>query len=268
VCDADHCGSLFGTYTHTHTHAQGLEPCSPAHLSWFQSRKRTARWWSRLWCYKVPKRRQRPTNVTDLVKLKLFRIRRGSAAQLDRHIESEYTDPVRRLSNMSDESDDALLGTGLAEPKQYALTIRYENLHLTVKTTGKTVLQNCTGTLKAGKVTAIMGPSGAGKSSFVGAITGSAATYGNITGDMYINGMKRTLSDFRDVCGFVPQDDTMHTDLKVREVLFYQVRKSALTHPPPHLPFLLDAPDGCLAVLASADARVPMPWRDLFSLSF
>eukprot|EP00037_Helgoeca_nana_P030575 m.378629 g.378629 ORF g.378629 m.378629 type:complete len:1009 (-) comp28222_c0_seq4:2778-5804(-) len=190
----------------------------------YQSRKRTARWWSRLWCYKVPKRRQRPTNVTDLVKLKLFRIRRGSAAQLDRHIESEYTDPVRRLSNMSDESDDALLGTGLAEPKQYALTIRYENLHLTVKTTGKTVLQNCTGTLKAGKVTAIMGPSGAGKSSFVGAITGSAATYGNITGDMYINGMKRTLSDFRDVCGFVPQDDTMHTDLKVREVLFYQAQ--------------------------------------------
>jgi ABC-type multidrug transport system ATPase subunit len=36
---------------------------------------------------------------------------------------------------------------------------------------------------------------------------------------MKVNGVRRTLSEFRDVCGFVPQDDIMHTDLKVRELL-------------------------------------------------
>jgi ABC-type multidrug transport system ATPase subunit len=36
---------------------------------------------------------------------------------------------------------------------------------------------------------------------------------------MKVNGVRRTLSEFRDVCGFVPQDDIMHTDLKVHELL-------------------------------------------------
>ena len=46
-----------------------------------------------------------------------------------------------------------------------------------------------------------------------------SSRYGQITGVMKVNGVRRTLSEFRDVCGFVPQDDIMHTDLKVRELL-------------------------------------------------
>jgi len=188
----------------------------------YQNRRLTRGLWRKCAAQKTGKR-MRPTSVADLVKLRLFRLSASaSSSQLMRHIENEYVDRTASRISTTSEDDVPLLGTGLAEPKHYSLTISYRQLHLEVKHTGKTVLQDCSGTLKAGKVTAVMGPSGAGKSSFLGAITGTASSYGNITGEMFVNGVKRTLSDFRDVCGFVPQDDTMHTDLKVREVLFYQ----------------------------------------------
>lgn len=46
-----------------------------------------------------------------------------------------------------------------------------------------------------------------------------ASAYGIIGGDLFINGKLRGLKSFDTECGFVPQDDTMHRDLRVREVL-------------------------------------------------
>jgi ABC-type multidrug transport system ATPase subunit len=74
------------------------------------------------------------------------------------------------------------------------------------------------GRLQAGSVTAIMGPSGAGKTTFLNALSGRA-TYGKITGQVFINGKEDKIESVSRLVGFVPQEDTMHRELSVREIL-------------------------------------------------
>ena len=147
-------------------------------------------------------------------------------------MEDEYSSRggnTKRGSDSSWDDDELLLGEGLNEPKAYSLDIQYSNLSLTVSGGGPTVLKGVSGQIKPGRVTAIMGPSGAGKSSFLGAVTGKASSYGTITGSLMINGKSRQLKNFDTECGFVPQDDTMHRDLRVREVT-----STLNPHPHPH----------------------------------
>eukprot|EP00041_Stephanoeca_diplocostata_P007976 m.114164 g.114164 ORF g.114164 m.114164 type:complete len:739 (+) comp17117_c0_seq3:144-2360(+) len=158
--------------------------------------------------------RQRLTDVTELVKLSLISTARLS--DLARNEETTLEDEFH-----GDDDDVELLGTGCVEPKEYSITIDYEDLGLTLKSNGKVVLAGATGVVHAGKITAIMGPSGAGKSSFLSAITGKA-TYAKATGKIFINGREQPFEKFKTISGFVPQDDIMHADLKVREVLSYQ----------------------------------------------
>ncbi len=70
---------------------------------------------------------------------------------------------------------------------------------------------------------AILGGSGAGKSTLLGALTGMRpATSGSIT----INGRDfyEEYSVFRSMIGYVPQDDIVHMELSVSEVLTYSAR--------------------------------------------
>merc|ERR1719204_2083967 len=66
-----------------------------------------------------------------------------------------------------------------------------------------------------------MGPSGCGKSSFLNTILGTADNYGNVTGEVSVNGEVVELSEFEDVVGFCPQDDIMEPDFTVRECLTF-----------------------------------------------
>jgi ABC-type multidrug transport system ATPase subunit len=87
---------------------------------------------------------------------------------------------------------------------------------------GKKILQGVTGTLKAGRMTAIMGPSGCGKSTFLSALTNRIKDGGKVIGKVKINGENRPLLSIQHLVGFVPQEDIMHRDLSVRENLrFY-----------------------------------------------
>ena len=63
-----------------------------------------------------------------------------------------------------------------------------------------------------------MGPSGAGKTTFMNALSGRA-TYGRTTGKIYINGLPNNVANLSNLVGFVPQEDTMHRELTVRETL-------------------------------------------------
>ena len=69
-----------------------------------------------------------------------------------------------------------------------------------------------------------MGPSGSGKTSFINALTGKAAGYGSISGEVLINGAKVPVEVYRKAMGFVPQSDVVHTTLTVRENLLYSAR--------------------------------------------
>ena len=65
-----------------------------------------------------------------------------------------------------------------------------------------------------GKVTAIMGPSGAGKTTFLNLMSGKIDRTG---GTLKVNGVETEWTRFRNVIGFVPQEDIMLRELTVEE---------------------------------------------------
>eukprot|EP00117_Sycon_ciliatum_P009577 scpid60499/ scgid11811/ Putative white-brown complex homolog protein 30; Putative non-intrinsic ABC protein 12; WBC-related protein 1 len=110
----------------------------------------------------------------------------------------------------------------LVKPKDYTIHIGFENLKLTLHSNKKTIVNNVSGSIKPAELTAIMGNSGTGKTSFLNCLCGKAY-YAERTGVLRINGEEVSgVEEYRNVLGFVPQDDTMHTNLTVHEVLMYQ----------------------------------------------
>ena len=103
------------------------------------------------------------------------------------------------------------------------LSIKFTQLGLMLKD-GSSILSGVTGEFKHSKLYAVMGPSGAGKSTFFNALTGSASSYGSIKGTVEINGKEGSLNEYKDVLGFVPQDDVVHEDLTVTENLLSSVK--------------------------------------------
>jgi ABC-type multidrug transport system ATPase subunit len=100
------------------------------------------------------------------------------------------------------------------------IDIRFENLGLKLKTTGATVLHNVNGIVKSGRVCAVMGPSGCGKSTFLTTLSGRAL-YGDQIGDIYINDVKDSLTKYKNLIGFVPQEDIMLRTMSVEDILFF-----------------------------------------------
>eukprot|EP01084_Bolivina_argentea_P257324 433510_1 len=111
--------------------------------------------------------------------------------------------------------------TNSAKKLDFLMDISYKNLSLTLKSNGAKILSNCSGYLHSGTINAIMGPSGSGKTSFLFTLCGKASSYGNINGDVFINGYKKQMSEFRDIVGFVPQSDAMTAEMSVKEILSF-----------------------------------------------
>mgnify|MGYP000141187841 CR=1 FL=1 len=113
-------------------------------------------------------------------------------------------------------SDDTNAVAG--KKKTFTIDFEFDSLGLELKKGGKAVLQGVTGTIRHGRVTAVMGPSGAGKSTFVTTLCGKAY-YGNMTGTVKINGIAEPFSKYQTITGFVPQEDVMMRTLTVKENL-------------------------------------------------
>ena len=123
------------------------------------------------------------------------------------------TNPLT-ASEILDESDDIISGleataqTLVCEGgKMRGLDLTFDNLSLKLPN-GKRLLQGVSGSLKSGRLAAIMGPSGAGKTTFLFTLCGKA-TYGTMEGTLRINGEEATVQDYRSSFGFVPQEDIM-----------------------------------------------------------
>ena len=102
------------------------------------------------------------------------------------------------------------------------LHLTFENLGLTLPAPiNKTILSSVSGSIVPGKVTAIMGPSGAGKTTFLSVLLGTAR---RSHGTLLINKEPQEMEYYRNLIGFVPQDDTMLTELTVRENIEYSAR--------------------------------------------
>ncbi|KAJ3119093.1 hypothetical protein HDU96_000008 [Phlyctochytrium bullatum] len=100
------------------------------------------------------------------------------------------------------------------------MDFRFRDLGLRLAN-GKTVLQGVTGTIRSGRMTAIMGPSGAGKTTFMNVLMGKVRRTG---GDLWINGVQAEMQAFKKIIGYVPQEDVMLRELTVRENVYHSAR--------------------------------------------
>ncbi|XZO03097.1 MAG: FHA domain-containing protein [Microcoleus sp.] len=77
--------------------------------------------------------------------------------------------------------------------------------------------------IEPGQFVALVGGSGAGKSTLMRTLLGIEKT---TSGVVYINGddLRKNFNIYRNQIGYVPQDDIIHADLKVEEVLTYAAK--------------------------------------------
>jgi len=83
---------------------------------------------------------------------------------------------------------------------------------------GKQILEGVRGAVGPGEVMAIMGPSGAGKTTFLD-ILARKNKRGHVSGKFMVNGAKVTDEDYKEISGFVDQEDTMMSTLTVYETI-------------------------------------------------
>ena len=108
------------------------------------------------------------------------------------------------------------------------LDLEFEDLALSLAN-GTRLLNGVTGSLRSGRLCAIMGPSGAGKTTFLYTLCGKA-TYGEASGTLRINGEESSVGDYRPSFGFVPQEDVMLRMMTVQEICHFY----ASMRLPPH----------------------------------
>jgi ABC-type multidrug transport system ATPase subunit/ABC-type multidrug transport system permease subunit len=115
--------------------------------------------------------------------------------------------------HLSDDSDDESAQL-LAEHKAASLQFDNVSYHLN----GKQILSGVQGVAIPGQITAIMGASGAGKTTFLD-ILARKNKRGVVQGGFFVNGEKVLDKEYRNVIGFVDQDDTMLPTLTVHETI-------------------------------------------------
>lgn len=112
-----------------------------------------------------------------------------------------------------DESDDE--GTKLMADHKPA-SLYFENVSYDLN--GKRLLSGVQGVAHPGEIFAIMGASGAGKTTFLD-ILARKNKRGTVDGNFYVNGEKVTDAEYKNVVGFVDQEDTMLPTLTVHETI-------------------------------------------------
>ncbi|OAL56824.1 hypothetical protein IQ07DRAFT_582119 [Pyrenochaeta sp. DS3sAY3a] len=115
--------------------------------------------------------------------------------------------------HLSDDEEDENAKL-LADHKPAALL--FENVGYNLN--GKQILSGISGAVHPGELLAIMGASGAGKTTFLD-ILARKNKIGITSGDFYLNGERVRDDEFRNVIGFVDQEDTLLPTLTVHETI-------------------------------------------------
>lgn len=103
----------------------------------------------------------------------------------------------------------------------FGLSFQYSDLSFQPKGSSRPILQNVTGSIKAGSLTAVMGGSGAGKSTFVNVLMGKTINTG---GQVSINNIPGKIKRYKKLIGYVPQDDVVLPELTVFENIVHSAR--------------------------------------------
>ena len=114
---------------------------------------------------------------------------------------------------------------GILELADRGNQIRLDATHLIRQVSDKTgqlrtILSNVSLSIEPGQLVALVGGSGAGKSTLMKTLLGIEPT---TSGAVYLNGdnLRQHFDLYRSHLGYVPQDDIIHRDLTVEEVLSY-----------------------------------------------
>ena len=97
-------------------------------------------------------------------------------------------------------------------------SLHFSSLNYTLGS--RSILDNISGIVKPGQVMAIMGASGAGKSTFLD-ILARKSKRGTVSGTTLVNGREVADEMFKNVMGFVDQEDTLMSTLTVYETVLY-----------------------------------------------
>ncbi|KAI0105211.1 hypothetical protein GGR51DRAFT_519907 [Nemania sp. FL0031] len=104
---------------------------------------------------------------------------------------------------------------------QFGLSFTYTNLSFQPKGAPRPILQDVTGSIERGSLTAVMGGSGAGKSTFVNVLMGKTTNTG---GSVTINNIPGKIKKYKKLIGYVPQDDIVLPELTVYENILHSAR--------------------------------------------
>ncbi|KAK3313098.1 hypothetical protein B0H66DRAFT_569549 [Apodospora peruviana] len=127
-------------------------------------------------------------------------------------LDSGLTPEIRAFVDSMRKSTDAA---------DIGLSFGYSQLACQPKGAKRPILQNVTGSIKRGSLTAVMGGSGAGKSTFVNVLMGKIDfTAGSVT----VNGIPGKLKRYKKLIGYVPQDDIILPELTVYENILHSAR--------------------------------------------
>lgn len=180
------------------------------------------------------KERQQYYQTVGHQRLGVLTTNRSSSIQTERATPSSLNTPLVQSEDSSDielrasidvstqESASthlAMVGSDMFAERKFRINFEFKNLGLKLKN-GAAVLDGVSGSVRSGRVTAVMGPSGAGKSTFVTTLAGKAY-YGETQGEILINGKRDSLVNYKSVVGFVPQEDIMMRDMTVKENIWF-----------------------------------------------
>ncbi|KAJ8105688.1 hypothetical protein ONZ43_g7324 [Nemania bipapillata] len=98
------------------------------------------------------------------------------------------------------------------DASQFGLSFTYTDLSFQPKGAPKPILQNVTGSIERGSLTAVMGGSGAGKSTFVNVLMGKTTNTG---GSVMVNNIPGRIKRYKKLIGYVPQDDIVLPELTI-----------------------------------------------------
>ena len=112
---------------------------------------------------------------------------------------------------------------GSLRQRDYRGDLTVEARGISVDAAGRRLLDSVSLTIYPSEFVGLMGPSGAGKSTLMNVLNGYTPPQ---SGQVHINGrsLYQHFDEFRGMIGFVPQDDIIHSELTVREALFYSAR--------------------------------------------
>jgi ATP-binding cassette subfamily G (WHITE) protein 2 (PDR) len=125
----------------------------------------------------------------------------------------EETVVVATPPELSSESD----GVDIIPPQKDIFTWKNVTYNIPVKNGTRMLLDNITGWVKPGELTALMGVSGAGKTTLLDCLA-LRVSIGVVTGDMFVNGRPLD-SSFQRKTGYVQQQDLHLETATVRESL-------------------------------------------------